>query len=42
MGKTLTAWEWRHGSGDKPRVGKSLLDGGTMQLIEGGEIKDLA
>jgi len=40
VGKRLTAWEWRHGDGDKPSAGESLLDGGTMEWIEGGETSD--
>ena len=40
VGKKLTAWEWRHSDGGKPRAGESLLDGGRMEWIEGGETSD--
>jgi len=40
VGKKLTAWKWRHGDGGKPRAGESLLNGGRMEWIEGGETSD--
>ena len=33
-------WEWSHGSGGKRRVGESLLDGGTVEHVERGEMSD--
>jgi len=33
-------WKWRHGRGGKRRVGESLLDGGTVEHVESGEMSD--